>query len=114
MPIEKVAKSAPISKSDFHERLKSWFDETDERCIGDPDVPKFSHWVFIVDGEQRFRLHADTARQGVNEYLALVSIHGDDLVWSIVANQRGIENAAAFGPNRERPKLFYLYLDETL
>ena len=112
MPMNKVPRSEPISKAVFHQRLREWVEAGNEKCIGDPDVPGVTPWLMVTEGDHRFRLHADTAREGVVDYLRLVTQFGDTLAWTVVPNQRGHENAVAFGPDAERPRHFYLYLDD--
>jgi len=108
MPMEPIRLNEAVSKARFHALLRDWFEETDDDRIGDVDFGK-SAWLHVFDGETRFRLNADTKRQGIAEYLRLVDRHGDGLKWSVVANRDGKLNAVAYGPDAKRVRRFYLY-----
>lgn len=111
MPMERVRRDKAISKAEFHERLRTWLDQTNDNTIGPPDVVGVTPWVMIMDGPTRFRLHADTPRVAVSSYLQLVALGGDELTWSVVPNERGNENAVVYGPEMNRITSFYMYLD---
>ncbi len=110
MPIQKVSKADAVSKRQLHNMLQQWLRETDEKQIGDEAVQGRSPWVFIKECGQIFRLHADTKRSGVKEYLQIAEDHERMIEWRIVRNQRGRMNSVAFGPDLIRPRGFYLYL----
>lgn len=110
MPIKRVSLDDAISKSEFHSRLRAWLHDTGDAIVGEPDVPGVTAWVHVLDGSSRYRLHADTRRKAVDDYLRLVAPHGDDLKWTVVASKRGRINAVAYGPERKRLVPFYLYL----
>jgi len=110
VPMQRVRTAEAITKPEFHSRLRAWLRDTDEATIGPPDVPGVSPWVYIHDGGTRYEFHADVKREPVERYLQLVDRYGDELAWTIVANQRGKENAVAYGPDKERFTPFYLYL----
>ena len=61
------------------------------------------------DQGRAFHLNADTRRQGVLEYLALLDAdpHVD---WHVVPNARGHLDKAAFGPDLRIIPGLYLYL----
>jgi uncharacterized ferritin-like protein (DUF455 family) len=113
MPMNQVRLGDSISKRAFHSRLRAWLHDTDDEIVGDPDVIGMTAWVHVRDGHSWYRLHADTRREAVADYLRLVDKYGDDIEWSIVANQRGRKNAVAYGPERVRRVPFYLYLVES-
>ena len=110
MPIQKTSKADAVSKHQLHDMLQQWLRETDEKQIGDESVQGRSPWIFIKEGGQIFRLHADTKRSGVNEYLQIAEKYEHKIEWCIVRNQRGRMNSVAFGPGLIRPRGFYLYL----
>jgi hypothetical protein len=114
MPIVPASKLQPLSKAEFHKRLREWVENTNEARVGDPDDDNRQPCAYVSDGGNVFRLHSDTQRDGVKEYLALVSKHGDDLEWSIVQNRDGKMNKLAYGPTKKRLSYFYLYLNETV
>jgi hypothetical protein len=112
MPMQQVKLVDAISKAEFHSRLQAWERDTQEPAVGDPALPGITPWLFIRDGALTFRLHADTKRAGVAEYLSLVDQSGASLEWHVVANSKGNPNAAAFGPDKIRVRGLYLYLHD--
>jgi hypothetical protein len=98
MPIQKISKADAVSKRQFHNMLQQWLRETDEKQIGDESVQGRSPWVFIKEGDQIFRLHADTKRSGVKEYLQAAESLDHKIEWQVVRNRRGRMNSVAFGP----------------
>jgi hypothetical protein len=110
MPMERVRTAEAISKPEFHTRLRAWVHNTEDSAVGPPDVPGVTPWVYVTDGRARYEFHADVQRDAVEGYLRLVDLHGDDLEWTVVENQRGRPNAVAYGPRQERVTPFYLYL----
>lgn len=108
MPMERVRVGAPISRYEFHIRLREWLDKTTELSIGGSDVG-VQAWIVIRDREHKFQLNADTKREGVEKYLGLVNKYGDDLDWTPTVGRGGSKNAIAFGPDQIRPRYFYFY-----
>jgi hypothetical protein len=50
-----------------------------------------------------------STREGVDEYVRLLDEAGGKLAWSVVENEKGVENKVAFGPDRTVIPGFYLY-----
>ena len=115
MPLEKVSKSTPLSKQEFHARLRAWLHSADNpgdsRIDGGATKYGGSAWLYVQDGWALYRLNADTKHQGVNDYLRLVDRYGDDLAWTTKPNRDGKNNAVAYGPTSEPVRRFYLYRD---
>ncbi len=109
MPIERISRSDAIDRGTLYLLLSDWLQSTSESTISPPDAFGPMPWLYVRDGGKLFRLHADTRREGVREYLTLVE-GPSALEWSIAANQRGKENAVVFGPDRRKIPYFYLYL----
>lgn len=109
MPMKKVLKSEAVDVHSFNQRLLEWLSDSGEPIIGEPDAAGVTAWLFVRNDDRLFRLHADTRREGVRDYLALC-IAGQLPTWNIVANQRGTENAVSFGEDGVKVKYFYLYL----
>ena len=109
MPMDKVRRDQALSKSQFHQRLRSWLDDSSDTVVGPESVDGRTGWVHIRDGSDVFVLHADTRRDAVRSYLQLVTQYGDDLQWDIAESQRGKMTAVVYGPERLRQKSFYLY-----
>lgn len=110
MPMERVRNSDAITKAELHNRLRKWL-ETDEYIIGPTGTDERTAWIYVQEGESRFKLHADANRPALAEYLQLVDQYGDDIEWQVVENQRGNLNAVAFGPDAKRlNNTLYLYL----
>lgn len=108
--MERVPASKPLSRLELHQRLRQWFVTTSDAQIGSEDVQDRTSWVCVEYGSDVFRLHADTKREAVEEYLRLVQQYGEEIQWTVVPNQRGNENAVAYGPHQVRITSFYLYL----
>ena len=107
MPMERVRRGEAIPKTEFHARLRKWLKNTDEVRIGPDDVPGVTPWIYVRE-RNIYEFHADVKRDAAERYLLLVDRFGDDLEWTIVANERGNENAVAYGPEHERLIPFYL------
>ena len=109
--MERVMRADALTKGEFHERLRSWFHNTDDHVIK-ADVLGPTAWVHVRDGSEIFILHADTPRHAVDRYLRLVSRYGDEMEWQVATSQRGKPTAVVFGPDRIRDTSFYLYRAE--
>ena len=109
VPMERVRRDQPLSKPEFHRRLRFWLENAEDAIIGPEDVDGRTGWVYVRDGSTVFMLHADTKRDAVQRYLQLVSLYGDDLQWEITESQRGKLTAVVYGPEKIRRKSFYLY-----
>lgn len=101
-----------LERQDFDLWLLNWYENTNEKTIG--DIGNFGQQVFLwVEGNGfKFRLNADTKREGVEVYLNLLKENNNSLNWSIVANLKGKINKVAFGENKIKIPGFYLYLDD--
>jgi hypothetical protein len=108
--MDKVSRREPLTKSEFHHRLREWLDKTDENTVGPLgiDYPR-TGWVHIRDGSNVLVLNADTPRDAVREYLQMVTRVGDDLLWNRAESQRGKMTAVEYGPDGLRCKSFNLY-----
>ena len=111
MPMLRVSRKQALSKAEFHKRLREWFQQTGEPVIGGK-VDGRTPWVHVNDGGKTFILHADTPRTAVEWYLELVMAEGDTLAWEPALSQRGHMTAVVHGSQRQRHKLFYLYVAE--
>jgi hypothetical protein len=65
----------------------------------------------VRDGHRLARLNADTTRDAVAQYMALVQAAPGDLEWSVVPSARGNLTKIAFGPDRLILPSFHLYAD---
>ena len=108
--MERVGRSEPLDKSEFHKRLRDWLDRTDNNVIG-PDDIKYPRtgWVHVRDGHRILVLNDDTPREAVDRYLRLVMRLGNDLQWNPAKSQRGKMTAVEYGPDKLRCKSFNLY-----
>jgi hypothetical protein len=109
MPLERVGRDQPLSKPEFHNRLRAWVQSGREAEVGPQGIDGRTNWVFVRDGDTLYALHADTSRSAVERYLEFVVQYGDDLNWEIVPSQRGKTTAVAYGPKPCRHTPFYLY-----
>ena len=96
-----------VSKSDFHTQLEAFLGSGRDR-VGDVKYGQTA-WTWVKSLGNRYFLNADSTAEGVKAYLALVEEHGADLKWSVVMNERGRENKAAFGPDKQTVEGFYFY-----
>lgn len=107
--MERVLRDQALRKSEFHQRLRDWLDNTHESVIGPEGIRGQTGWVYVRDGSDVFVLNADSRRKGVDGYLQMVSLHGNDLHWAITESQRGNMTAVVYGPEKLKQKWFYLY-----
>lgn len=112
MPMERLGRGEWISKAEFHDRLSRWFREAREDVIGDPAVHRRTAWLWIRDGHTLAKLHADTTRAAVAEYLVIVQSSPAPLAWHVVPSATGHRTRIAFGPERVTIPNFHLYADE--
>jgi hypothetical protein len=101
-----------LERHDFDLWLLNWYENTNEKTIG--DIGNFGQQAFlwVESSGSKFRLNADTKREGVETYLNFLKENGDSLNWSIVANRNGLLNKVAFGEEKIKIPGFYLYLDD--
>lgn len=111
MPMERTGRQDWISKGEFHIRLRRWYRQTADTVVGDPAADKRTAWVWVRDGHRLARLNADTTRDAVGEYLALVRSAPADIEWHVVPSARGRLTKIAFGPDRIILPSFHLYAD---
>jgi hypothetical protein len=108
--VERNTKESALKREEFHERLRAWQAHAD---VGDEVAGGQAHarapWVWVKHLGNRYYLHADASYEGVTEYLALVERHGESMRWSVLENERGNLNKAAFGPDQDVIPGFYLY-----
>lgn len=109
MPLQRVHWDQALAKAELHARLRDWLGHREDHIDGGSDNDGRAPWVYVRDGQPLYKLHADTKRQGVEEYLALVGQYGDNLVWTVVASRSGKPSAVAYGP-QQKVRRFYLYV----
>jgi hypothetical protein len=110
VPMLQVSRDQALTKSEFHERLRDWFQGTGEPAVGPAEVDGRTSWIHVRDGSNLFILHADTSRDAVAWYLGLVGVHGDDLAWTPAPSERGKPTAVVHGPDHLRNTSLYLYV----
>jgi hypothetical protein len=108
--MERVRRRDALSKSEFHQRIRGWLDNTDDKVIGPEDIkyPR-TGWVHVRDGTNVLALNADTPRDAVDRYMRMVARYGDDLQWNRAESQQGKMTAVEYGPDKVRCKSFNLY-----
>jgi len=94
----------------FDAWLSNWYKNTNEKTVG--EIGNFGQQAFlwIEENEVKYRLNADTKREGVKEYLDLLDENNNSIKWTVVANLKGKMNKVAFGDNKIKIRGFYLYL----
>jgi hypothetical protein len=100
------------SKAEFAKVLRDWFASDHETIIGEPSTFGGKALIRLDLNGQLFHLNGDTRDEGVEAYLRLVKEHGENLIWHVIANNRGTVNAVAFGEPPQKIKYFYLYADQ--
>jgi hypothetical protein len=111
MSLERVRRDQALTKSEFNRRLRAWPETNGDATIGPVDHDRRTGWVYVRSGSNVFRLNADTKRNAVDEYLKMVTLHGDELQWEIVASAKDKMTAVAYGPDRIHLPSFHLYTD---
>lgn len=111
MPMQRVARGGWITKAEFHERLTRWFRESREEMVGDPAAHRRTAWIYVRDGHTLAKLHADTRREAVAEYLELLRSHPSPIEWTVIPSATGQLTKIAFGPAKETLRNFHLYVD---
>ena len=108
--MERNTKESALKREQFHEELRDWFQNAapGDEIAGGAAHPR-APWVWAKHLGNRYYLHADTSYEGVAGYLRLLDMHGEALRWSVIENERGNLNKAAFGPDQEVFSGFYLY-----
>lgn len=103
------------SKSEFARLLRNWHQTTKEETVGDKvRYPGVTPWIFVETIGHIVRVHADTTREAVSRYLALVSELGEDLPWKVARGQRGTLNKVCIEPDGSATPGLFLYTVEPL
>ena len=110
MPLHQVRRDEALTRTEFHRRLHDWLNNTDEERIGPENVDGRTSWVYVRGDTNVFGLHADTRRSAVDQYLQIVMLHGDEVLWEIAESRRGNMTTVVYGPERLRCTSFYLYV----
>jgi hypothetical protein len=111
--MQQVPKDNPLTKPEFHRRLREWLATSDENQIGSDAVYQQTAWMSVRDGNQIFELHPDTKRNAIQRYMHLVDQHGDGIEWELATTRKGNLRAVVFGPAKVREESFYLYLRQS-
>ena len=99
-----------LTRQSFDSWLLNWYQNTNEKTVGDIGNFKQQAFLWVEENGAKFRLNADTKREGVEIYLNLLKENYGSLNWSIVANLKGKINKVAFGEDKIKIRGFYLYL----
>ena len=101
--------SEPDPRDEFERKLREWYAASEPRdTVGPPANYPGRGWVFALEFGRRFRLHADSTREGVGRYLELLELY-PGMDWWVGVNERGGKNKVSFGPEREVIPGFYFY-----
>jgi len=106
--IDKNTSAEALSRREFDSELREWLGYSDSPFIGDAERFGGRAWLWVRQLGWRYYLNADTTREGVAEYVRLLDKAGK-LSWSVVPNEKGVENKVAFGPDQIVIPGFYLY-----
>lgn len=87
-----------VSRDKFHTALAD-FITGGAATVGDVRFGQ-TPWIWISYLGHTYYLNSDSTAAGVAKYLDLLQRSGGDLPWSVVANERGIEDKVAFGPEQ--------------
>jgi len=108
MPLERVRRATPLSRAEFEERLRAWYQSTDETRIGDGGSYGGAPWVWVRHGTGLYHLNADTKREGVGAYLNLLAKE-PSLRWIVGEGRAGKLTKVLFGDRQVAIPGFYLY-----
>src|SRR5690349_21327809 len=98
MPMERVRRNEAVSKAEFHRRLREWLQDTRDTMIGGGAMDGRTAWIYVNDDGVLYKLHADTRREAVLNYIALVAEFGDELAWEVAPNNGGTEMPLYMAP----------------
>ncbi len=108
--IRRIRKDEAITRAEFDSALKAWFDGANPgEWVGDRGGRGQAPWIFVRDLGRVFHLNADSNREGVREYLGMLTT-SPNLEWTVVLNRNGTPNKVAFGPDQRTISGFYLYV----
>jgi hypothetical protein len=103
------------SKQEFEQLLRTWYDETEERTLGDLDThPGVTSWIFVTASGHEVKVHADTNRDAVRRYLELVGERGPGLIWHVRHGNRGTLNKVCIEPDATPTKGLFMYTVDAL
>jgi hypothetical protein len=86
--MEHVSRRSPLPRDEFHAALRAWHaDAPDgevirETSTSDEDLYDGDDWVWVKHLGNRFYLHADTTRAGIERYLQILDAEGETIRWS--------------------------------
>jgi hypothetical protein len=108
--MEQVRRREATSKSEFHQRLRDWLDNADDKVIGPEGIntPELAG-SNVRDGFNILVLNADTPRDAVDRYPDMVIRYGNDLQWNRAESQGREMTSVEYGPEKLRCKSFNLY-----
>jgi hypothetical protein len=98
-----------INRDEFHTALAD-FVRGGAATVGDPRFGQ-TPWIWVNWLDHTYHLNSDTTAAGAAKYLDLLQRSDGDLPWSVVTNERGIENKVAFGPEQWVIDGFHLHRD---
>lgn len=109
MHMVRVPKSAPMPRAAFDEALYAWSATAKPgETVGDTTRRGQTPWLHIAHAGGLFYLNADSTKDGVDKYLGVLR-EEPRAEWTVVANNRGVLNKAAFGTSQRIIKKFYMY-----
>ncbi|MGO9266798.1 MAG: hypothetical protein ACLQBA_18280 [Candidatus Binataceae bacterium] len=95
--------------------LMDWLNESSARTIGDfGDFGKIPCILIALDGGVTAKLHADTKRDAVKEYVEDARARGADAAWTVVANRDGPANKLVFREDSAKTRGWYCYSQQPL
>jgi len=107
--IERNTAGEALSRHEFDNELREWLNYSGRAVIGDAEKFGGKAWLWVKQFGWRYYLNADTTRDAVVEYVGLLDDANGNLTWSVVPNERGVENKVVFGASQRKIDGFYLY-----
>ena len=111
---DSVDRHSPLTRAAFDTSLSAWAASAEDlETVGDASQYGQTPWIYVIDDGHLYFLNADSTKEGVEEYLRVL-LREPETSWTLVTNNRGRRNKAAFGSDaRVIPKLYLYRSDET-
>ena len=93
-------RESALRREDFHQALKHWLDESYDSRVGDADSHAGPAWLWVRHGGHHYYLAAASTRDGIREYMRLVSSARGDPDWLPRRSRSKLRTRVVFGRER--------------
>lgn len=94
-------RESAMRREDFHKALRAWLDDSFDSRIGDPDSHAGPAWLWVRHGGAHYYLSGATTREGIREYMRLVTSSEGDPQWSAAEGGSAVRDRVAVGRERK-------------